>query len=152
VVKRVVSIMASLNRYASESMIEMGANACTDITGFGLLGHLCEMVQASKTGAKIYMSRIPVIDPAYQLARENVVPGGTLSNLKFTKERADWSEGITEEDKLILSDAQTSGGLLISLPKQQEEKLLQALTTRGISGTVIGEIIEDKRCRIRVEK
>jgi selenide,water dikinase len=152
VVKRVVGIMASLNRYASESMIETGANACTDITGFGLLGHLYELVQASKTGAKIFMSKIPVIEPVYQLARENVVPGGTLSNLKFAKERADWSKEITEEDKLILSDAQTSGGLLISLPSDKKDKLMQALTAKGISGAVIGEIIEDKRCRIQVEK
>lgn len=152
VVKRVVKIMAFLNRFASEAMLEAGANACTDITGFGLLGHLCEMVQASKTGAKIYMSKIPVIEPAYQLAQENIVPGGTLSNLKFANERVDWNREITDEDKLILSDAQTSGGLLISLPKQQEGKLLQALTAKGISGVVIGEIIEDKRCRIQVEK
>jgi selenide,water dikinase len=152
VVKRVVKIMATLNRYASEAMIEMGANGCTDVTGFGLLGHLCEMIQASKVGAKIYIPQIPVIEPAFQLARENVVPGGTLSNLKFAKERADWGKGITDEDKLILADAQTSGGLLISLSKEKKDKLLKALSAKGISAAVIGEIIEDKKCRIQVEK
>ena len=152
VVGRVVKIMAALNRYASESMIEIGVDACTDITGFGLLGHLCEMVQASQAGAKIYMHRIPVIEPVYKLAQENVVPGGTLSNLKFAKERADWNKEITDEEKLVLADAQTSGGLLISLPGDKKDKLLQALTAKGISGAVIGEIIEDKRCRIQVEK
>jgi selenide,water dikinase len=152
VVRRVVKIMAALNRYASEAMIEIEAHACTDVTGFGLLGHLCEMIQASQAGAKIFMSRIPVIEPAFQLARENVVPGGTLSNLKFAKERADWGKGITEEEKLILADAQTSGGLLISLPGDKKDKLLQTLTAKGISGAVVGEIIEDNRCRIQVEK
>jgi selenide,water dikinase len=152
VVKRVVKIMAALNRYASEAMIEIEAHACTDITGFGLLGHMCEMVQASKTGAKIYVSRIPVIEPALQLAKENIVPGGTLSNLKFAKARADWGKGITDEEKLILADAQTSGGLLISLPSDKRDKLLQTLTAKGISGAVVGEIVEDKKCRIQVEK
>ncbi len=152
VVKRVVKIMALLNRYASESMLETGANACTDITGFGLLGHLGELAQASKVGARIHMSKIPVIEPAYKLAQEKIVPGGTLSNLKFVAEKADWGKGITEEEKLILSDAQTSGGLLISLPKPKDAKLLQALTAKGVYGVVIGEIVEDKQCRIQVEK
>ena len=152
IVKKVVKIMAFLNRYASESMLDAGANACTDITGFGLLGHLCELIQASKVGAKIHLSNVPVIEPAYQLAQEKIVPGGTLSNLKFITEKTDWGKGISEEEKLILSDAQTSGGLLISLPKHKEAKLMQILTAKGVSGAVIGEIIEDKRCRIQVEK
>lgn len=153
VVKKVVKIMAFLNRYASESMLEVGANACTDITGFGLLGHLCEMVQASKVGAAIRYSQIPVIEPARSLAEDKIVPGGTLANLKHVEEKVDWGEGITTEEKLILSDAQTSGGLLISLPKQKEARLLQTLGAKGVSGAVvIGEIIEDGKCRIQVKK
>ncbi len=152
IVKRVVKIMAFLNRYASESMLEVGANACTDITGFGLLGHLSELLQASHIGAKIHLSNMPIIEPAYQLAHDKIIPGGTLSNLKFIAEKTDWGKGISEEEKLILSDAQTSGGLLISLPKHKEAKLLQMLTAKGVSGAVIGEIVEDKRCRIQVEK
>ncbi len=151
IVKKVVKIMAFLNRYASESMLDVGANACTDITGFGLLGHLCELLQASKVGAKIHLSNVPIIEPAYQLAHDKIIPGGTLSNLEFIAEKTDWSKEISEEEKLILSDAQTSGGLLISLPKEKEKKLLQILAAKGVSGAVIGEIIEDKRCRIQVE-
>lgn len=153
VVKKVVRIMSFLNRYASESMLEVGVNACTDITGFGLLGHLCELVQASKAGANIYWSRIPVIEPALKLAKDNVVPGGTLSNLKFIEDKVKWDNGITNEEKLILSDAQTSGGLLISVPKHRETTLLELLTVKGVLNAVaIGEIIEDKRCRIQVKK
>ena len=152
VVKKVVKIMSFLNRYASESMLEVGANACTDITGFGLLGHLCELIQASRVGARIYWSKIPVIDPALKLAKDNIVPGGTLSNLKFVEEKVEWDGKLSQEEKLILSDAQTSGGLLISLPRQKEQKLLETMISKGVSdAVVIGEIIEDKKCRIQVK-
>jgi selenide,water dikinase len=153
VIKRVVGIMASLNRYASEVMLETGVNACTDITGFGLLGHLCELVETSKVGAAIYAEKVPVIEPALRLAKERAVPGGTLANLKYAEEKTDWADGITDEQKLILCDAQTSGGLLISVPKEKEAKLLESLVSRGVpDATVVGEIIEDERCRIQVKR
>jgi selenide,water dikinase len=133
-------------------MLSVGINACTDITGYGLLGHLCELVQASKVGAKIFLSKVPVIDFAWELAKQKMVPGGTLANLKFIEKKVDWEGGITEEAKLILSDAQTSGGLLISVPKEKEKKLLDRLISKGVPNpVVIGEIIEDKRCRIQVK-
>jgi len=153
VVKRVVRIMAFLNRYASESMLEVGVNACTDITGYGLLGHLCELVQTSKVGAKIYLSKVPVIEPARRLAEDNVIPGGTLVNRKYMEEKVEWEKTITEEEKLILCDAQTSGGLLISLPGDKQNQLMETLISKGVSdGVVIGEIIEDEKCRIQVKE
>jgi selenide,water dikinase len=151
-IKEAVKIMSYLNKSASEAMLEVGINACTDITGYGLLGHLCELVQASKVGAKIFLSKVPVIDFAWELAKQKIVPGGTLANLKFIEEKVDWDKRITEEAKLILSDAQTSGGLLISVPKEREKKLLDRLFAKGVPNpVVIGEIIEDKRCRIQVK-
>ncbi len=153
VIKRVVHIMATLNRYASEVMLETGINACTDVTGFGLLGHLCELVETSRVGAAIYAERVPVIEPALRLAKERAVPGGTLANLKYAEEKTDWADGITDEQKLILCDAQTSGGLLISVPKEKEAKLLEGLVSRGVlDATVVGEIIEDEKCRIQVKR
>jgi selenide,water dikinase len=151
-VAEAVKIMTFLNKSASEAMLDVGINACTDITGYGLLGHLCELVQASKVGAKIFLSKVPVIDFAWELAKQKMVPGGTLANLKFIEKKVDWEGGITEEAKLILSDAQTSGGLLISVPKEKEKKLLDRLISKGVPNpVVIGEIIEDKRCRIQVK-
>jgi selenide,water dikinase len=153
VIKRVVDVMASLNRHASESMLSTGVNACTDITGFGLLGHLCETVQISKVGARIHASRVGVIEPALKLASEKVVPGGTLANLDYADERVDWDEGITDEEKLILCDAQTSGGLLIAVPRERESSLLEALISKGVSDArTVGEIIEDSSCRIQVKR
>lgn len=153
VIKRVVKIMAFLNRYASEAMLKIGINACTDITGFGLLGHLCELVQTSKVGAEVFVSKVPVIEPALKLAKDKIVPGGTLANQKFANENVDWNERVTDEEKLTLCDAQTSGGLLISVPKEKEAKLLESLLANGVQDArAVGEIIEDERCRIRVKK
>jgi selenide,water dikinase len=151
-VAEAVKIMTFLNKSASEAMLSVGINACTDITGYGLLGHLCELVCASKVGAKIFLSKVPVIDFAWELAKRKIVPGGTLANLSFIEQKVDWEGEITEEAKLILSDAQTSGGLLISVPKEKEKKLLDRLISKGVPNPVaIGEIIEDKRCRIQVK-
>ena len=153
VVIKMVKIMSFLNKYASESMLEVGINACTDVTGFGLLGHLSEMVGASKVGAKIYASKVPIIEPALKLAKERIVPGGTLSNLKYAEKKVDWDEKVTDEEKLILCDAQTSGGLLMSVPKEKETELLRSLISKGVSGSVvIGQIIEEEKCRIQVMK
>ena len=151
-VKEAVKIMTFLNKFASEAMLSVGINACTDITGYGLLGHLYELVHASNVGAKIFLSKVPVIDCAWELAKQKIVPGGTLANLKFIEDKVDWDKRITEEAKLILSDAQTSGGLLISVSKERERNLLDRLISKGVPNpVVIGEIIEDKRCRIHVK-
>ena len=152
VVKEAVSIMTFLNKSAAEAMLEVGINAATDITGYGLLGHLHELVHASKTGAKIYLSKVRVIDFAWELAKQKAVPAGTLANLKFLQNKVDWDKEITDEAKLILSDAQTSGGLLISVSRAKEKKLLDVLTSRGVlNSMVIGEIVEDEKCRIQVK-
>ena len=152
VVKEAVSIMTFLNKSASEAMLEVGINAATDITGYGLLGHLYELVHASKAGAKIYLSKVRVIDFAWELAKQKAVPGGTLANLKFLQNKVDWDKEISKEAKFILSDAQTSGGLLMSVSKEKEKKLLDVLTSRGVPNSmVIGEIVEDEKCRIQVK-
>jgi selenide,water dikinase len=151
-VAEAVKIMTFLNKFASEAMLDVGINACTDVTGYGLLGHLYELVHASKVGAKIYLSKVQVIDFAWELARKKVIPGGTLANLKFIQDKVDWDESLTEEAKLILSDAQTSGGLLIAVAKEKEQKLMDRLISKGVPNpVVIGKIIEDKRCRIQVK-
>jgi selenide,water dikinase len=151
-VTEAVKVMTFLNRFASEAMLDVGIDACTDITGYGLLGHLCELVQASKVGARIFSSKVTVIDFAWELARQKIVPGGTLANLKFIEGKVDWDKEITKEAKFILSDAQTSGGLLIVVSKEKEQKLLDRLISKGVPNpVVIGEIIEDKRCRIQVK-
>lgn len=149
--KKVAEIMSTLNKSASEAMIEVGVSACTDVTGFGLLGHLWEMACESNVVAELNLSRIPILEETWDLVKNKIIPAGTLSNLEFVGDKVDWDDNISEEKKLILADAQTSGGLLISCPEAKKEKLLQLLESKGVEECkVIGQIIEDKRCRIKV--
>ena len=151
VVREAVKVMSELNKSASEVMLRFGAKACTDITGFGFLGHLCEMISASKAGAKVYLSRIPVLEYAWKLAEQRIVPGGTISNRNFMENKVDWGKDMCEEAKLVLCDAQTSGGLLISISERKAQRLLQSLRKKGVKkSSIVGEIIKDKRCRIKV--
>ena len=149
--KKISEIMSTLNKSASEAMIEVGVNACTDITGFGLLGHLWEMVCGSNVVAGLNFSQIPILDEVWDMVNNKVIPGGTLSNLKFVSDKVDWDDNISEEKKIILADAQTSGGLLISCPEAKSKKLLKILESKLVEEPrIIGQIIEDKKCRIKV--
>jgi len=143
VMDEAISIMASLNKDAAEVMVEVGVNACSDITGFGLIGHLNEMVEGSGTSAEIQLSSIPVIDGTKDLLSNSIVPGGTLRNLESVENAVSWGEGISNDDKLLLCDAQTSGGLLISVPEPKLEPLLKKLSEKKVGATsVVGKIVQ----------
>lgn len=126
-----VKSMSMLNRNASEAMVEVGVNAATDITGFGLLGHLHTMLQASGASAELKLASVPVLDGAMELLERGVAPGGTHRNVEALSEHVDWGESVGELDQLLLCDAQTSGGLLISVPGDRVEQLQKALLERG---------------------
>jgi len=150
--RKVIEVMTFLNKSASEAMIETGVNACTDITGYGLLGHLWEMTSASGVGAEVYLSKVPVIEEAWDYVKKKTIPGGTLNNLKYIEDKVTWSDKISEEQKIILADAQTSGGLLICCSEDKKDRLLTLLKNRKVlNSNVIGRIIKDKECGIRVE-
>ena len=153
-VKEVVEVMTQLNRDASEAMVEVGVSACTDVTGFGLLGHLAEMVQGSGVSARIRINHVPVLESVRARVREGILPAGTRKNLEFYGPHVDWAEGVEETDRLVLSDAQTSGGLLISVAKERSEDLLNGLAGRGLKVCAeIGEILpSEDRSRILVVK
>ena len=138
-----VSIMETLNRGASEAMTHVGVNACTDVTGFGLAGHLKAIMTASGTGARISWSKVPLLPGLWDLAQEGVAPGGTRRNLDSLGDLVKWDKSLSHEVKLVLSDAQTSGGLLISVPQQKVESLMKTLEDHGVSGAVtIGEVVD----------
>jgi selenide, water dikinase len=144
--------MKMLNKLASDAMVEVGIKAATDITGFGLLGHLHEMLHTSGLSAWLTMSRMPVIEGVRALAKFSI-PGGTRSNLKYVSDKVTWSEGISEEEKLILADAQTSGGLLIAVPANSLDALLKGLAARGVeTSAVIGEITAGNAGKIVVKR
>lgn len=151
-VAAVTAIMATLNKGAAEAMATVNAHACTDITGFGLLGHLSEMVRGSGVGAVINLSQVPVLEEAWPLVRQGIVPGGSRRNLEFLQERLSPALGVSEEALLVLADAQTSGGLLIAVAPDEAERLKSELALRQVPAVAeIGGIVEDRESCIRVE-
>jgi len=152
-VEQAVATMSTLNRYAAEVMEAVGGvHACTDITGFGLLGHLREVTAASRVGASISLKAVPVLLEAWRLVREGICPGGTHRNLKSLEGKVDWAPGIGEDARLVLADAQTSGGLLIAVGKGESREMLRRLSgTRGVLAAVrIGEVTAGPAGTIRV--
>ena len=148
-IAKVTAYMACLNKKASELMQAAGAHACTDITGFGLLGHACEMVQASEVGMEIYSAAVPVIPETAEFAQMGLVPAGTYRNKEFRSNMVEFAAKIPDFMRDILFDAQTSGGLLISLPEQNSDILLQKLHEKGIvDAAIIGEVVEEPKGRI----
>jgi cysteine desulfurase NifS/selenium donor protein len=149
--KLLIKTMAELNKSAAEVMRKIGVNACTDITGFGLLGHLLEMMNASNTRAIIEFNQIKFLPRVLKLAVAGNIPGGTKDNLAYTKPFVNYSENISDIKKYLLNDAQTSGGLLISVSKNKSKQLLDLLKKKGIKSSVkIGEVTTSKKSKIEV--
>jgi len=152
ILKNAVDVMATLNKGAAEAMMRVGINSCTDITGFGLMGHLRGMTRGSEVGAIINVSDVPVLPGVWNLLEKNVVPGGTFRNMNGVEDSVDWDESLTDQQRLLMCDAQTSGGLLISVTKDKVEKLLSELEISGVETRVIvGEITAENSGRILVK-
>lgn len=137
---KIINLMAKLNRDAAECMREVSVNACTDVTGFGFLGHLHEMTKASKVDAKVEMAAVPILPEAHQFAAIEIIPGGTVNNLDFVTPYVRFGENISHIDQVLLADAQTSGGLLISLPMEEADILIASLNKKGINASKVGHI------------
>lgn len=150
-VAEAVEQMAALNRAASEAMTEVGVSACTDITGFGLLGHLKEMIDASGVGAVLRTAEVLFLPGVLDLAESNTA-GGSRNNLRFAEPHVAWESGVPAPVRLLLADAQTSGGLLIAVPEEKLPDLLDALERKDVrTRCVIGEV-NDARGKIEVVK
>jgi selenide,water dikinase len=134
--------MAELNRAAAEAMVQIGVNACTDVTGFGLLGHLLEMLTASRVQARVRLENVPFLEGAVELATSGMVPGGSKDTPEFTSARVKYAGEVSPVFRWLLNDAQTSGGLLIAVPDGRALSLLAALERkRGRKAFRIGEIV-----------
>ena len=134
--------MATLNRRAAEIMLEAGVSTATDITGFGLVGHLNEVLSASGCRARIHAGRVPFFDDAVRLVKKSIAPGGTFGNLKMYAPNTTYSGDVPEYEKILLNDAQTSGGLLIFVPGEKKETLVSALQKEGILAAHIGDVLD----------
>ena len=150
-INKTITVMNTLNRGGSIAMNKIGVKSATDITGFGLLGHLWNIVKASNVSAKIYANSVPVMEEVWPLIEEGLVPGGTKRNFEFMEPHLRWSSKITQNQKYVLCDAQTSGGLLIAVPKDKTEALLAELKTqKTLTADLIGEITESDQPYIEV--
>lgn len=146
--KEAVTVMASLNKKAKEVIVDYPIHACTDITGFGLLGHCAEMASASEVTFKINVGDIPYMEEAISYAKMGLVPAGTYKNRGYSIDQVD-AEGIAEHYMDLLYDPQTSGGLLISVAKDQADSMMEAFCRKNMDTAVavIGEVV-DKRDKL----
>ncbi len=140
-VEEITSAMAALNRRAGEIMLEVGVSTATDITGFGLIGHLSEVLNASNILARLHAGRVPYFKDALSFARQDKVPGGTRANFQTFSRYVSYADGVPDAQKLLLNDAQTSGGLLIFAPEGKKGKLVSSLEAADLLAAHIGDIV-----------
>jgi selenide,water dikinase len=148
-----IGVMTTLNRAAGEVISRLGAHALTDVTGFGLLGHLRNVVSASKVSARVSLDRVPVLAPAWEYVRAGIAPGGTHANHRFLAEFVSYAPDLSKEDQLVLCDAQTSGGLLAAVAPDQSDAMLASLRSAGVpDAAIIGKIEPAPAGRIFVDR
>jgi len=151
IMEEAVNVMTNLNSGGAIAMNAVGVNACTDITGYGLLGHLLEMCKGSNVSVTLEFNEIPLIQGVYELAQKGFIPGGTKRNLDYVSSQVNFSKNISQEQQYILADAQTSGGLLISVAKEKAEDLQKTLTENNtLSSAVVGHVYNPAESTIYV--
>lgn len=150
-IEAAIHSMASLNRPGAEAIEEIGANSATDITGFGLVGHLCGMAGSSKVGIELNFGALPVLPEAMDFIKQGVVPGGTKKNHKFYAPRVAYDPALGEPEQLLCSDAQTSGGMVISTPAAKADAMVAALKKhKALCASVIGKVVADHPGTLRI--
>ena len=134
--------MVTLNRDAARAAVAQRPHGLTDVTGFGLTGHLLEMCRASGATAEVWCDALPLLNGAAELAQAGVVPGGTYRNLEFIETETEWGVGVEEWQRYICADPQTSGGLLVSLPPDRAQILINDLERGGaLSAAIVGRVL-----------
>ena len=143
-----INSMSSLNKNSAQELRDYNVNAVTDVTGFGLLGHLKEMCENSNVSSKVNFQDLLFLDGAKELAMSGVMPGGTKRNLKSVEKVVSFSNRLNEIEKLLTADAQTSGGLLISMPMKDARSYVKKVNDRT---AIIGQVTEQKPYLIKVD-
>lgn len=148
-IKKAIEIMSSLNKYPAEEFDDFSISACTDVTGFGLIGHACEMIDDKTVGLRFFRDKIPVIPDALEFAQMGIVPAGALRNRKYREGQVEDIKSIDPVMLDILFDPQTSGGLLVAIDKNQAEDFVARLRAKGIQdAAIVGEFTEDFKGKI----
>ena len=147
----VIEVMATLNKGAADAAIEVGVHAVTDVTGFGFLGHLHEMLQASGCSAEVYAYAVPVLDSVWECITQKAIPGGTQANRRHLEGKVDFAPDVSEEVRIVLFDAITSGGLVLAVPEERVDLLIKRLEAyKTPAAAVVGRIQKGEPGKIAV--
>jgi len=142
--------MLTLNNISAHVMQQIGVNACTDITGFGLLGHLSEMLSVGNLSAHIHFTEVPFFPGVAELASQDILSAGGERNAAFYWKACHFAEKLTYAEKMLLFDPQTSGGLLISVSQDKGDLLMRRLMQKGVNAAIIGQITQKDKALIQV--
>jgi len=145
-------LLSTLNKTAAETMEPYAVRTCTDVTGFGLIGHALEMAKGSNVTIKLHHKAVPLLPRVRELAESGFVPGGTKNNFIHVQNDVSFPEEMDQTDRWILCDAVTSGGLLISVAEDEADSLLNALKQAGVDASMIGEVIAEDTKYIVVDQ
>lgn len=145
-----LAIMTTLNKKAQEAMLPVRPTACTDITGFGLLGHVQEMAKGCGHTVELWSGAVPIVPKALELAKDGIIPGGAYNNMSYLGDDVAIDSGVPLERSDVLYDPQTAGGLLIAVPEARAQTLLQRLRDLGVPGAAIGRVLPRDSCMVRV--
>jgi selenide,water dikinase len=143
-VAKATESMKKLNRLAAQIIQEVGVNACTDVTGFSLLGHACEMAEKSKVGLRFQLDKLPFLDGADKYASQGIFPGGACRNRDCYKPQVNFTSGIGEKMQMLLFTPETSGGLLVAVLPEKVEQLIGQFVKENQSAWVVGEVVEGR--------
>ena len=147
----VIKVMATLNKGAAEAAIEVGVHAATDVTGFGLLGHLHEMLEASGCSAEVYAEDVPILNSVWDCIQQKAIPGGSQANRRHLEDKVDFAPDVTEELRIVLCDAITSGGLLLAVQEERVDLLISHLNVvKAPAAAIIGRVKNGESGRIAV--
>jgi selenide,water dikinase len=142
--------MSTLNKYAAEVGHYFHIHACTDITGFGLAGHLCEMAEGANLTAELHYEDVPLMDCVVEFARMGIIPSGTYRNLDYFQDRVKIQDGLPQEAADVLFDPQSSGGLMFAVSPDEAQDFQDVLSAEGIDSAVVGEYTEKQDCFVRI--
>ena len=137
---QMVEAMATLNKYGKNVMMEVGANACTDVTGFGLIGHASEMAKGSDLTIELFSNEVPIIEAAIDFAKMGIIPSGAYHNMAFVQDDVRFADSVPQYMQDLLVDPITSGGLLISLPEEKAHELVKKLEGVTICNKIVGRV------------
>jgi selenide,water dikinase len=146
-----IASMTTLNRAAAELLDEADVGAVTDVTGYGLVNHLAEICRASGVGARLAAGSVPLLPHARALAEAGHVPGGTRKNLRYAERHARWDDRVDEVTRVLLCDAQTSGGLLFSVAPREGDRVVAQLRDLGLPAARVGTLVPEPASAMVVE-